>query len=351
MFAPPPAPAPRPTIVAHAAGAVASSSPALKVHSGPYGGLAFLSAGSALRAKGITIAHRVVLSCAVDVPATAAHPACGQGAPGLTASSGAISPSLQSGSANATVDLKFVRGSRSLSISAGKLTASRGVLTVVAKIGGNYVSIGTERPRSTRTVSDVNLSTEPLKLTAPGASAIGRALGTTLSAGGTIATFGGSIVFKQAYVASGAAALKLPGTVTPTPTGPATGGAHNLNLTVLPQLAGLSNLQLALNGTVHLGGGMSLVINKQTVTVSDVSMSMHGDSTSKREDQLNATVNGKHLTLANMSDPNLAQDSGATESDDYTKITLTSAGAAALGGTYKAGSSFGSMMFDAKVGR
>jgi hypothetical protein len=350
MFALPPAPAAIPAIVAHAAASsAASSSPALKVHSGPYGGLAFLNTGAALRAKGISITNRLVLNCGVNVPATAAHAACGLGAPSYTAKSGAISPSLSSGSTGATVDLKFVRGSHSLAISTGTLTASGGVLTVAAKIGGRSVPIGTEHPRTTRTVSDVTFSNAPLKLTAAGASAIGHALGTTLSAGGTIATFGGNIVFKQAYVASGAATLKLPASVTPTPTGTATGGAHNINLTVLPQLAALSNFQLALNGTLHLGGGMSLVIGKRTVTVSDISDTLHGDTTSNRKDQLSATVDGKHVTLADMSDPNLAQDTGATETDDYTKVTLTAAGAAALGAPFKSGSSLGSLYFDAKV--
>jgi hypothetical protein len=351
MLAPPPTSAPAPAIVVHAAASTpASDSPALKVHGGPYGGLAFLSTGSALRAKGITITNRLVLKCGVNVPASAAHAACGLGAPSYTASSGSISPTLTSGSANATVDLKFVRGARSLAISVGKLTASGGVLTVVARINGSDVSLGTEKPKGVRSVSDVTFNNAPLKLTAAGAKALGNALGTSLSAGGTIATFGGNIVFKQANVVSGAATLDLPRTVTPTATGKATGGPHNVNLTVLPQIAALSNFQQALNGTLHLGGGMSLTIGKRTVTITDPGIVMHGDTTNNREDQLVANVNGKHVTLANMSDPNLAQDSGATESDDYTKVTLTSAGAKALGSPFKAGSSFGTLMLDANIG-
>jgi hypothetical protein len=219
MIAPPPPPAPR---IAISRPAAAASRP-LKVHR-DFGFLAFVHTGNALRAKGITITHRIGLSCAAIAPP--ARAACGAGPPGLTPESGALDPALGSGSVTTNADLKFVRGSRSLSIKAATVTASRGLITVTVKIGKSFVPLGVIQPRVSREVSDVVLANGPLVLTARGASALGHALGTSLKGGGQFATFGGNVEFSQANVASGTATLNLPGQVRATPTGTASGGAH-----------------------------------------------------------------------------------------------------------------------------
>src|ERR1700722_17479661 len=99
-----------------------------------FGALSFLHAGSALKAKGITITNRVTLSCGAIAPP--ARTACGLGAPSLTAQSGDLDPALGSGTVKTTADLKFVRGSRSVAISSGEVSASHGVVTVAVTIGG-----------------------------------------------------------------------------------------------------------------------------------------------------------------------------------------------------------------------
>ncbi|MGH2873343.1 MAG: hypothetical protein ACRDL5_12900 [Solirubrobacteraceae bacterium] len=322
-----------------------------------FGGLAFLKTGGALRANGITIGHRITLVCGAMIESTntaripPAHEACGQGAPGLTASGGSLDPALGSGSVTATADLRFTRGSRSLAVSQARVTASRGVVTVAVAIRGHEVSLGTVRPRVIRTVSDVTFANRPLVLTAPGARALGHALGTTLKAGGVIATFGGNIVFTQANVVSGTATLSLPSQVTVAPTGAATGGGHAVDLPVLPGIVPLSKGLLSLNGTLHLSGGVSLTVGGRTVTLTAIGVTPRGNEVVRRTDVLIVRVNGHSVKLANMATAgSAASDSGRTESIDESSITLTSAGAKALGAPFKTGSHFGTAQIAATVG-
>jgi hypothetical protein len=339
----------------HAAPAIVISRPAvasarpLKVRRN-FGGLAFLHTGSALKAKGIKIDHRIALSCAAVAPP--ARVACGNGWPGLTPMGGTLDPGLASGSVTTNADVKFVRGSRSVALRSATVSASHGVLTVSARIGGRTVALGTATPRAQRTVSDVNLANRPLLLTAAGAAALGHALGTSLKAGGQISAFGGNVVFTEANVVSGTATLNLPGQVTATPTGTASGGAHAINLTVLPGVLALSHGLESLTGTLHLSGGMSLSISGRTVTVTGLSVTLHGDKLDQhRTDVLSATVNGHHIALANMKEASgAADDSGKSETDSETTVTLTASGAAALGSPFKSGSKFGTVDVFANVG-
>jgi hypothetical protein len=314
-----------------------------------FGGLAFLNTGSALKAKGITITNRLTLSCAAIVPP--AHQACGLGPPSLTAQSGSLDPALGSGTVTATADLKFVRGSRSLAISAGEVSASHGVVTVSIKVGGREVSLGTIKPRVTRTVSDVTLANGPLMLTGSGAAALGHTLGTSLKAGGTIGRFGGNVVFTQANVVSGVTTMNLPTHVTATPTGAATGSSSAVSLPVLPGVVPLSKDLGSLDGTLHLSGGFTLGIGGRTVTLSSVSIDLHGSEATNRTDGLSASVNGHRVVLADMKvASSAASDNGRSETDDETSVTLTRAGAAALGSPFRAGSKFGTVQVLATVG-
>jgi hypothetical protein len=328
--------------------AVASAQP-LKVRR-DFGGLTFVHTGSALKAKGISIQHRSALMCAAIAPP--ARVACGNGWPGLTPTGGRLDPALASGSVTTNADVRFVRGSRSVALSSATVSASHGVLTVSARIGGRNVALGTVKPRVQRTVSDVAFANRPLLLTAAGAAALGHALGTSLKAGGQISAFGGNVVFTQANVVSGTTTLNLPGQVTSTPTGTATGGANAVNLTVLPGVLSLSKGLSSLTGTLHLSGGMSLGISGRTVTVTGVSVTLHGDKLDQhRTDVLSATVNGHHVALADMKQASgAAQDSGKTETDTETTVTLTAAGAAALGTPFKSGSKFGTVDVSVNVG-
>lgn len=341
------APAPVPAIVISRPAAVASRP--LKVRRN-FGGMAFLHTGRALKAKHITIDHRITLSCAAVAPP--ARVACGAGYPGLTPTGGTMDPALGSGSVAASADVKFVRGSRSVAISSSSLSASRGVVTLSVRIGGRMVALGTVKPRVKRTVSDVTLANRPLVLTAPGAAALGHALGTTLKAGGQIATFGGNIVFTQANVVSGSTTLNLPGQVTATPTGTASGATREINLPVLPGVLALSSGLESLTGTLHLSGGMSLTISGRTVTVTGLSVTLHGDKLDQhRTDVLSATVDGSHVALATMKEASgSAEDTGKTETDAETTVTLTTSGAAALGSPFKSGSKFGTIDVFATVG-
>jgi hypothetical protein len=339
-----------PVPFARSAAVVSRPLPVLKA----FGGLAFLHPGSALKAKGITITNRLTLPCQRFVRSVppAAHPACGLGAPSLTARSGSLDPALGSGTVSTTADLKFVRGQRSLAISSGQISASRGVVTVRVTIGGHSVSLGTVKPRVTRTVSDVTLDNSTLKLTSAGAGALGHALGTSLKAGGSIATFGGNVVFTQANVVSGSAEFSLPGQQTVTPTGAATGGGHALNLPVLPGVLPLSHDLGSLAGTLHLSGGATMTIGGAPVTLTDLSITLDGKQIDQaRTDQLGATVNGHHVVLADMKESSgAASDNGTMETDDETTVSLTEAGASALGGSYKSGSKFGTGQIFATVG-
>lgn len=346
MLALPAAPA-RSAPLLSARPALVASQP-LPVHRA-FGGLAFLNTGSALKAKGITITNRLVLSCQAIVPP--AREACGLGPPSLTAQSGSLDPALGSGTVTTTADLKFVRGSRSLAISTAQVSAAHGVATVAVKVGGREVSLATIKPRVTRTVSDITFANGPLTLTGSGAATLGHALGTSLKAGGTIARFGGNIVFTKANVVSGSATFTLPGTAKATPTGSATGGAGAVNLGVLPGLVPLSPFLQTLDGTLHLSGGLTLAIGQRTVTLTSLSVTLHGAAVNHRTDLLSASVNGHKVALANLQTaPSGASDTGKSESDDEPSITLTRAGAAALGSPFTSGSKFGSVQVFATVG-
>jgi hypothetical protein len=170
-------------------------------------------------------------------------------------------------------------------------------------------------------------------LTSPGAAALGHALGTALEAGGTVATFGGNVVFEQANVVSGSADFTLPQTVTPT--GTDTGAGHALNLGVLPAIVPLSHNLGSIAGTLHLSGSATMKIRGATVTLTSLSVTFDGNRIDKaRSDQLSARVNGHHVVLAHMKEASGGpSDDGATETDDETSVTLTKAGAAALGGS------------------
>ncbi|MGH3261933.1 MAG: hypothetical protein ACRDNS_08065, partial [Trebonia sp.] len=200
-----------------------------------------------------------------------------------------------------TADLKFTRGSRSLAISNARVTGSGGVVTVAVAIGRHEVSLGTVRPRVIRTFSDITFADRSLVLTAQGARALGGALGTTLKAGGAIATFGGNIVFTQANVVSGTATFSLPSQVTAAPTGAATGGGDAINLPVLPAIVPLSSGLLSLNGRLRLSGGVTLTLGGRTVTLTALGITAHGNQINRRSDLLIATVDGHPVELANMS--------------------------------------------------
>jgi hypothetical protein len=156
------------------------------------------------------------------------------------------------------------------------------------------------RPRFTRTVFDVTLANGPLTLTGSGAAALGHALGTSLKAGGTIGTFGGNVVFTKTNVVSGSTTVNLPAHVTATPTGAASGGSSAVNLPVLPGLVPLSNDLQSVNGTLPLSGGFTLGIGGRTVTLSSLSVALHGSEATNRTDVLSASVNGHKVALADM---------------------------------------------------
>jgi hypothetical protein len=327
-----------------------SAAPALKILP-QFGELGVLNTGSALKAAGIKLTNRIVLRCQTLSPV--ARPACGLGAPGITATGGSLAPDLSSGTATAKFDIKFVRGSRSVAISSGRLVAAGGKLTVEARIGSHVVSIGTIHSKVTRTISGITIANGSLLLTAPGARAIGHALGAHLKSGGVISSrFGGNVDFIQANIASGSAAFTLPGSLgTITSVAPAHGAGNVPSLPVLAAVIPVTRDSF-LNGTLHLAGGFSFTSHGKSVTLSHVSISLHGAVIDNRTDVLHARVNGTEVELATavQSTPD-DQDtgSGPSESDLEKPVTLTAAGAKALGRGFRAGESLGSIALTASV--
>ena len=102
---------------------------------------------------------------------------------------------------------------------------------------------------------------------------------------------------------------------------------------------------------MHLAGGMTLAIGNRTVTLTKLSIALHGSQVTSRTDVLSASVNGHNVALADMKEAtSAASDNGKTEVDDETSVTLTRTGAAALGSPFRAGSKFGTVQVLATVG-
>jgi hypothetical protein len=114
----------------------------------------------------------------------------------------------------------------------------------------------------------------------------------------------------------------------------------------------LSNDLSSLTGTLHLSAAMSLSISGRTATVTNISVTLHGDKLDNaRTDVLSATLNGRHVALANLKQASgAADDSGKTETGLETTVSLTSAGAAALGNPFRAGSKFSTVQIFATIG-
>jgi hypothetical protein len=96
-----------------------------------------------------------------------------------------------------------------------------------------------------------------------------------------------------------------------------------------------------------------MTIGGATVTLTNLSVTLDGNHINgARTDLLRATVSGQPVILAEMKQAaGAASDNGVNETDNETSVALTAAGAAALGGSYKPGSKFGTALIFATVGR
>jgi hypothetical protein len=340
----------RSAVPALAATAAAQPSLAILPH---FGGLAFLSTGSALKANGITIAHRIQLACATDDAQVEVRPDCGEGAPSLTNTGGSLAPNLASGSTNATVDVKFVRGPRSLAISNARLVADNGLLTFEPKIGSAYVALGTTRPKLSRDIGDTNLANSQMLLTATGAKALNHALGTNLAAGGVITSaFGGNVVYKQANLTSGSAVFAFAESIaSATPTGAARNATQGVSLPLVAKVADL-NIDGWINAALHYAGGFTFKHGGRTETITNLNVDLRANVINNRSDILHADVNGTEVELATATQSFAnEQTEGSTRSevDNETPLKLTAAAAARLCAGYTAGADIGSLVLTSTV--